>query len=29
VLIKPEDYNKPILNTVEIHCAKAVEFALM
>ncbi len=29
VLIQPEDCNKPLLNTVEIHCAKAVEFALM
>lgn len=29
VLIKPEDCPLPLLNTVEIHCAKAVEFALM
>jgi len=29
VLIQPGDCATPVLNTVEIHCAKAVEFALM
>lgn len=29
LLIKPDDCSKPLLNSVEIHCAKAIEFALM